>query len=420
MEILNQGYELVPLDQLKRHPQNPNRGDLPAIRESIDANGFFGAVYAQRSTGYILAGNHRYEVAEEKKAPEIPTIWLDVDDDQATRILLADNAIARLGVFDEKKLSDLLKTMHVESGSLAGTGYSKEKMDELLAAVGEQQKKFEQLARRYAPKDESDAHELQEKWETAACQIWEIPSKSITGASHFLGIGDSLKDFPTLLGGVVPDGVCTDPPYELDTELVANILRATKAPVASVMCGDRQAIELAKHWTFKLMLIWKHRMPRMTPNPNLPLVNHTLLPIYVASPDGKTNFKKPVANMSSLFETEKEYEASEFGHAKSPEVFQKMIEGFETWRVVADPFAGTGGVLLACEILRRQCYSMEMDPSHAAVALDRFKQAGLEPRLLGERREASLPNALVEIPGVEQLGYKAAKKAFFSGDASQN
>src|SRR3954469_23661320 len=81
---INQEYELVDImfdkDPLKEHPDNPNRGDTEVIDESITVNGWHGAITAQKSTGYILAGNHRYRVAKQKGAKQIPVIWKDVDD----------------------------------------------------------------------------------------------------------------------------------------------------------------------------------------------------------------------------------------------------------------------------------------------------------------------------------------------------
>jgi hypothetical protein len=104
---------------LAPHPQNPNTGDVKAIRESVKVNGWYGAVTVQRSTGYILAGNHRFFAAAGEKAPEIPAIVRDVDDETALRILLADNQVARRAVIDEEKVAELLDTL----GSLKGTGY---------------------------------------------------------------------------------------------------------------------------------------------------------------------------------------------------------------------------------------------------------------------------------------------------------
>jgi len=67
-KTINEGYEEVALSRLKVHPQNANQGDFGAIQESVQENGFFGALTVQRSTGRILAGNHRYEVAKKKRA----------------------------------------------------------------------------------------------------------------------------------------------------------------------------------------------------------------------------------------------------------------------------------------------------------------------------------------------------------------
>lgn len=116
---IQQDYELVPVDEIEEHPNNPRRGDVDAIGESIDVNGWYGAVVAQKGTGYILAGNHRYRVAKKKGATEIPVIWLDVDDVEAIRILLADNRTAELGHTDEGALQELLSGLK----TLDGTGY---------------------------------------------------------------------------------------------------------------------------------------------------------------------------------------------------------------------------------------------------------------------------------------------------------
>lgn len=120
---IDQVYEVVRIDgdhdPLKEHPQNPNEGDDDSVDESVDVNGWYGAVVAQKSTGYILAGNTRYRVAKRKDAKEIPVIWRDVDDDTAMRIMLADNQTARRAEMDEEKLTAILQ----ELGDIKGTGY---------------------------------------------------------------------------------------------------------------------------------------------------------------------------------------------------------------------------------------------------------------------------------------------------------
>jgi len=123
MTILPWRVELTPIDRLIPHPDNPRRGDVAAIRRSIDASGWFGAVVAQRSTGRILAGNHRWRAARDAGATELPVIWLDVDDARARTILLADNRLADLARYDEPALLAALESARAECGSLAGTGF---------------------------------------------------------------------------------------------------------------------------------------------------------------------------------------------------------------------------------------------------------------------------------------------------------
>lgn len=135
MRVINQTTELAPVDAVRAHPKNPRQGDTGAIHESIQANGFYGTIIAQKSTGYILAGNHRHQAAVQAGATEIPVTWVDVEDDHALRILLADNRTNDLATYDDVALAEILKDIHEDYGTLAGTGYDGDALDELLADV---------------------------------------------------------------------------------------------------------------------------------------------------------------------------------------------------------------------------------------------------------------------------------------------
>lgn len=132
-QVLNQEYELVDIKKLKQHPRNANQGDLGAVMESVDKNGFWGAVIAQKATGYVIAGNFRLMAARELGIEALPTIWVDVDDEQALRVLVADNRTSRLGLDDNDILSDLLMQLAMTDGGLAGTGYDGDDLDAMLA-----------------------------------------------------------------------------------------------------------------------------------------------------------------------------------------------------------------------------------------------------------------------------------------------
>lgn len=129
LSMIQQEYEVVFTDRLQPHPANPRRGDVEAIVASIEANGFRGALIVQKSSHHILAGNHRWQAAMHLGMEKVPVFWVDVDDDTALRILLADNRSSDLGAYDDDLLLSLLRDLP----DLSGTGYSPRDLDDLLA-----------------------------------------------------------------------------------------------------------------------------------------------------------------------------------------------------------------------------------------------------------------------------------------------
>jgi ParB-like chromosome segregation protein Spo0J len=119
--------------ELKAHPRNPRRGDVDKIRESIRRNGFYGTVVAQRSTGYILAGNHRVEAARQEGYTHVPVMWVDCDDRTAARILLVDNRASDTAFYDDTELLGLLREF--DMGDLEGTGWTDYDLTELEKVV---------------------------------------------------------------------------------------------------------------------------------------------------------------------------------------------------------------------------------------------------------------------------------------------
>jgi hypothetical protein len=136
MRVLTSETKLEPIDAVKPHPRNPRQGDIGAIHQSIQANGFYGAILAQKSTGHIIAGNHRWQAARQAKAKKIPVTWLDIDDDHALRILLADNRTNDLASYADEMLAEILQELHGNTGTLQGTGYDGDDLDEILTDLG--------------------------------------------------------------------------------------------------------------------------------------------------------------------------------------------------------------------------------------------------------------------------------------------
>ncbi len=98
---------------------NPRRGKVSAIAESLKTNGQYKPVIVQASTRKILAGNHVVKAALRLGWTTVQCAIVDVDDETAKRIVLADNRTSELGSFDETDLAAMLKSLD----DLTGTGY---------------------------------------------------------------------------------------------------------------------------------------------------------------------------------------------------------------------------------------------------------------------------------------------------------
>lgn len=126
--------EQVEVDKLLPHPMNPRKGDVDKIVESIKVNGFYGVIVAQKSTRYILAGNHRWQAARHLDMDTVPVMWLDCNDAQAKRIMLADNRMSDIAGYNQDSLQDLLRSV-VADGDLRGTGFDMKDIQTLIDDV---------------------------------------------------------------------------------------------------------------------------------------------------------------------------------------------------------------------------------------------------------------------------------------------
>lgn len=120
------------MEEINLHPDNANVGNVDVIAESIKVNGFYAPIIVQATTGYIIAGNHRYQAAEKLGMEQVPVVYLDVDDTEAKRIMVADNRTTRLGHDDTELLASLLEDLGDTEIGLMGTGFSHADLQTLI------------------------------------------------------------------------------------------------------------------------------------------------------------------------------------------------------------------------------------------------------------------------------------------------
>jgi ParB-like chromosome segregation protein Spo0J len=127
--------ERLDLSTLKQFPGNPRIGNVEEIAKSLKNNAQFAPIIVQKSTRYIVAGNHTAQAAETLGWTHLDGIVIDVKDPEAKRIVAADNRTGQLGGYNDYLLAELLQSVADDEHGLEGTGYDEGYLDELLVRV---------------------------------------------------------------------------------------------------------------------------------------------------------------------------------------------------------------------------------------------------------------------------------------------
>lgn len=189
--------------ELQTYHRNPRRGDVKAIAESLRVRGQYRPIVVNLGTRTgrpleVLAGNHTLLAARALGWESIEATTVDVDDDGAAQIVVADNRLADLGEYDEAELARLLADLD----SLEGTGFSDQDVASMMAALEEP----------VALTDVDDVPDLPESEPVSRLgDVWEL-------GPHRLVCGDATDESVLRLavGSGRADVMWTDPPYGVE------------------------------------------------------------------------------------------------------------------------------------------------------------------------------------------------------------
>jgi hypothetical protein len=92
--------------RLFNSPSNPRQNDaaVPHVLTSLKRFGWQQPVVAKRS-GEVVAGNTRRKAARELGAKEVPVVWLEGSDLDATAYAIADNPTHEFASWDDASLA---------------------------------------------------------------------------------------------------------------------------------------------------------------------------------------------------------------------------------------------------------------------------------------------------------------------------
>jgi DNA modification methylase len=423
----------VKIGELNQHPLNPNQGDVGAIVESLEAHGYFRPVLVQKSTMNIIAGNHTVQACKIDGLTEIDVIIHDIDDDQALRIMLADNETANKAQNDPAILTDLLESLiHSEFG-LTGTGFTGEDLDDLIAEF-----KPEPMA------EVKEPGEIEPPLDpvTKPGDVWLL-------GPHRLICGDSRNptDVEKVLNGAEINLAFTSPPYaeqrtydsssgfkpippdeyvewwepiqenikehmaddgsffvnikpasrELDTELyvfdlVIAHVRQWGWHFATEFCWERSGVPKMVTQRFKNQFepIYQFALGKWKIKPKSVQHESENVPTALGKGAGKNTASKKQGLESAvsrnIVEPGMAYPGNRLptfsgshtvtGHAAAfpvglPEFFVKAYT--DPHDAVFDPFVGSGSTILAAHNQNRVAYGIELSPAYCDVICNRFQ-----------------------------------------------
>ena len=380
----------VALADLVSFSGNPRRGDVAAIRESLEATGQYRALVVRSDTREVLAGNHTLAAMRELGYERALVHLVDVDDEAARRIVLADNRTAELAGYDEAALAGLL----AEMDDLVGTGWDQSAVDELLATLAPDRagEDTEPIA---APADPR----------TARGDLWLL-------GEHRLLCGDATDsgDVAELMGGGVAEMMWTDPPYGVEyvgktkrgltidgdtaTGLrslldaafaVATAALAPGAPVDVAHPPGARSLDFAQAfvgagWRLHQGLVWV-KNTIVLGHSDYHYAHEPILHGYTPGP-GRAGRGKHAGSrwygdnsQSSVLVYDKPAASTEHPTGKPVGLVEQCVRNSTPpGAIVLDPFAGSGSTLIACENLGRRCYAMEIDPAYCDVIVDRWER----------------------------------------------
>ena len=184
--------EMVPLSKLNKYYKNPIVGAPEKTAESLKVNGQFRSIVVNKGSktgrpNEILAGNHTYMGADKLGWKEIQVDWVDVNEDHARSIVLADNGSRDGSTYKEDVLEELLTAHKNSTGSLVGTTLS----DDLLSGL--------------LKKNTGDKNSDIDKVEDASDELTGVDD--LANGIYF--DSDLEYEIPALLPDMIPDAVPT-------------------------------------------------------------------------------------------------------------------------------------------------------------------------------------------------------------------
>lgn len=145
-----------PVKDLRLFHRNARKGNVELIKKSLEIHDQYRSIVVNRGShtgrkNEVLAGNHTLKAARELGWSTIAANIVDLDDQQAMKVVLMDNASGDKSSYDVQMLTDNIQ----ELDDLDGSGYTDEDLDKLLNGLEDGED----------PKDSEHEEQYTNRWE---------------------------------------------------------------------------------------------------------------------------------------------------------------------------------------------------------------------------------------------------------------
>lgn len=395
--------ETVQIKDLNYYYKNPRKGDIEAIANSLKTHGQYKTICVNQGTKTgrpleILAGNHTIKAARTLGWETIQATLIDVDDEAAAKIVIADNRTSDLAENDPAILIDLIESLT----DLDGTGWANEELEELAATIND-------LAE--LPEPLNDPDETPQPSATPKTKLGDI----ITLGDSLLYVGDATDTENVLkaFGQRRADCIWTDPPYGVDyvgkTKDALTIKNDKTSGLKKLLAGacktiintsrpgspfyiahtdigriDCQTSAQEAGLIIRQTLVWaKQRF--IFGHSDYHYQHEPIL--YGFTPGGNGRLGRGSANwygdhaQSTIFEFDAPQRNPDHPTMKPVALIQAMIKNScPPGGTILDCFAGSGSTLIAAYGLGMKALLVEYDPRYADVICRRWQEhTGIKP-----------------------------------------
>lgn len=388
--IVGEGAEAP--DQLLANPLNWRthpKEQVDALEGLLREVGWVQRVIVNRTTGHIVDGHARVELALRRSEPAVPVLYVELTEAEERLVLAALDPIGGLAGKDAAVLDELLQGVHTEDPALQALLDSLS--GESAAASGTD-----------GLTDPDDAPEVQADPVTKLGDVWVM-------GEHRVMCGDStsIDDVMKVMAGGLADVVFTDPPYNVAyegrgevnklgpikndsmsdeqfeafcREFFACYFAAMKPSACIYVChpdgksGPKMAFEktFSEHFRRSSTIIWVKQSAVMGWQDYR--AQHE--PILYGWKDGAgKHFFCGDRTKTTVWEVGRDAQSSYVHPTQKPVALpsEAILNSSKAADIVLDLFGGSGSTLIAAEKNGRIARLMELDPRYCDVIVRRWQ-----------------------------------------------